>query len=152
MARRLSPTPSDAEDAVQEVFLELWRTGDRHDPARSSEVAFVAMVARRRLLDRRRSLSRRPATEPLQPAHEPEVHGDAETCAEAALATRAMVGLRDEQREVLRLAVAEGLTQEEIAERTGMPLGTVKAHARRGLRRIRAALLGEGLEGEEDGG
>jgi RNA polymerase sigma-70 factor (ECF subfamily) len=54
-----------------------------------------------------------------------------------------MAGLRVEQREVLRLAVTQGLTHEEIAAQTGMPLGTVKAHARRGLQRIRAALLGE---------
>jgi RNA polymerase sigma-70 factor (ECF subfamily) len=55
-----------------------------------------------------------------------------------------MSGLRQEQREVLRLSVAQGLTQEEIAAQTGMPLGTVKAHARRGLQRIRSILAGEG--------
>jgi RNA polymerase sigma-70 factor (ECF subfamily) len=64
-----------------------------------------------------------------------------------------MGDLRPEQREVLRLSVAEGLTHEEIAGRTGMPLGTVKAHARRGLMRIRKLLLGEDNAGgdvEED--
>ena len=79
--------------------------------------------------------------------------GGIETSAEAALATRAMADLRPEQREVLRLSVAEGLTHEEIAGRTGMPLGTVKAHARRGLMRIRKLLLGEDTGGgdvEED--
>ena len=71
------------------------------------------------------------------------------------MAARAMNGLRPEQREVLRLSVAEGLTHEEIAEHTGMPVGTVKAHARRGLIRIRKLLLGESTgDGyvEEDAG
>jgi len=150
LARRMSPTRADAEDAVQEIFLDLWSHGSRHDPARASEEAFVAVIARRRLIDRRRRASRRPATDPIQalegrhddPAAT-SVDGGAETCAEAALAVRALGGLRPEQREVLRLSVACGLTQEEIADRTGMPLGTVKAHARRGLLRIRGLLLGD---------
>jgi len=68
-------------------------------------------------------------------------------------AARAMDGLRPAQREVLRLSVAQGLTHEEIASQTGMPLGTVKAHARRGLLSIRSLLLGEGpgeVSAEED--
>ena len=152
LARRLSPTTADAEDAVQEIFLDLWRHGARYDASRGSEEVFVAMVARRRLIDRRRSLRRRPATDPLESAHSAAAPGDAERCAEAHLAARALGGLRIEQREVLRLAVAEGLTHEEISGRTGMPLGTVKAHARRGLQRIRAALFGEPVQdGDTEG-
>ncbi|MBK9517049.1 MAG: sigma-70 family RNA polymerase sigma factor [Anaeromyxobacter sp.] len=143
LARRLSPSPADAEDATQEIFLDLWRHGARYDPARGSEEVFVAMLARRRLIDRRRTVLRRPATLPLAEAAGASVQGDAERCAEAGLAVRAMAGLRVEQREVLRLSVTQGLTHEEIAAQTGMPLGTVKAHTRRGLQRIRAALLGE---------
>jgi RNA polymerase sigma-70 factor (ECF subfamily) len=146
LARRLSPSAADAEDAVQEIFLDLWRHGARYDAARGSEEVFVAMLARRRLVDRRRKVLRRPATAPFAEAAEAPAQGDAERCAEAGLAVKAMAGLRTEQREVLRLAVTEGLTHEEIAGRTGMPLGTVKAHARRGLQRIRAALLGEVIE------
>lgn len=147
LARRLSSTRSDAEDAVQEIFLDLWRHGDRYDPARASEEAFVAVVARRRLIDRRRRLTSRPAPEPLSAAQDAGAPGDAEVCAEAALAVRAMRDLGPEQREVLRLSVAEGFSQEEIAGRTGMPLGTVKSHARRGLARIRKLLLGEPPDG-----
>jgi RNA polymerase sigma-70 factor (ECF subfamily) len=152
LARRLTPTAADAEDAAQEIFLDLWRHGARFDAGRASEEAFVAVVARRRLIDRRRRLQRRPVTATLTLADEPGVHGDAERCAEAGQAARAMGGLRVEQREVLRLAIAEGLTHEEIAERTRMPLGTVKAHARRGLNRIRAALLGEVIEDDSTEG
>lgn len=156
LARRMSPTRADAEDAVQDVFLDLWAHGGRYDPARASPELFVAVIARRRLIDRRRRAQRRPATEPLDGDGSllelPATDGGAETAAEAALAARAMDELRPEQREVLRLAVAEGLTHEEIAGRTGMPLGTVKAHARRGLLRIRRRLLGETVDDgiEED--
>jgi RNA polymerase sigma-70 factor (ECF subfamily) len=149
LARRLSPTRADAEDAVQEIFLDLWAHGDRYDATRASEEAFVAVVARRRLIDRRRRASRRPALEPVEAAAEAvSPAASAETVAEAGLAARAMAGLRQEQREVLRLSVAQGFTHEEIAAQTGMPLGTVKAHARRGLIRIRSILSGEG-PGEE---
>jgi RNA polymerase sigma-70 factor (ECF subfamily) len=133
----------DAEDAVQEIFLDLWKSAARYDARVASEVTFVAMIARRRLIDRRRSRRRRPATETI--AHEPpiatEAHGP-DTSAEASQAARALERLRPEQRNVLLLATCHGMSHGEIAEQTGMPLGTVKAHARRGLISIRAALLG----------
>jgi RNA polymerase sigma factor (sigma-70 family) len=144
LARRLSPSRADAEDAVQEIFLDLWAHGGRHDPARASQEAFVAVIARRRLIDRRRRASRRLALEPIEAAEPVSQELSAETAAEAGLAARAMQGLRPEQREVLRLSVAQGLSHQEISEQTGMPLGTVKAHARRGLLRIRGILSGEG--------
>jgi RNA polymerase sigma factor (sigma-70 family) len=157
LARRMSPTRADAEDAVQDVFVDLWAHGDRYDPARASPEVFVAVIARRRLIDRRRKAQRRPATESIDSAEVASVElishdGGVETAAEAAMAARAMDELRPEQREVLRLSLAQGLTHEEISGRTGMPLGTVKAHARRGLMRIRKRLLGESTneEIEED--
>ncbi len=155
LARRMSPTRADAEDAVQDVYLDLWAHGDRYDPARASPDLFVAVIARRRLIDRRRKAQRRPATEPIDVAEAAVValtshHGGIETAAEASMAARAMDELRPEQREVLRLSLAEGLTHEEIAGHTGMPLGTVKAHARRGLIRIRKRLLGEVADGEPE--
>jgi RNA polymerase sigma-70 factor (ECF subfamily) len=162
LARRMSPTRADAEDAVQEIFLDLWEHGSRYDAQRGTEEAFVAVVARRRLIDRRRKVQRRPVTDSFdalpgdrEVLQEGSHDGGIETSAEAAMAARAMTGLRPEQREVLRLSVAEGLTHEEIALHTGMPVGTVKAHARRGLMRIRKLLLGEStVEGdvEEDAG
>jgi RNA polymerase sigma-70 factor (ECF subfamily) len=149
LARRLSPTRADAEDAVQEIFLDLWTHGGRYDAAKGTEEAFVAVIARRRLIDRRRHAARRPALEAVDSAAEPSTStGSAEAVAEVALVNRAMGELRPEQREVLRLSVAQGFTHEEISARIGMPLGTVKAHARRGLMRIRAKLLGEEM-GEE---
>jgi RNA polymerase sigma-70 factor (ECF subfamily) len=142
IARRYEP--GDPEDAVQEIFLDLWKSAKRFDPAIASEAVFVAMIARRRLIDRRRAQLRQPATEPIE-------HATASVAAEqpspalgveAAQAARALERLRPEQREVLVMASCEGLSHQEIAARTGLPLGTVKSHARRGLLAIRAALLG----------
>lgn len=140
IARRFEA--GDAEDAVQEIFLDLWRSAARFDPRIASEPTFVAMIARRRLIDRQRTRRRRPTTEAITaepPTTDPAARPD--SCAEAAQAARALDRLRPEQRHVLVLAT-HGLSHGEIAERTGMPLGTVKAHARRGLQSIRAALLG----------
>jgi RNA polymerase sigma-70 factor (ECF subfamily) len=141
MARRYAP--ADAEDAVQDIFVDLWKSAGRFDPDVASEAVFVAMIARRRLIDRRRRTGRQPNTDPtgeLWTIVDPNAGPD--RCAEASMAARALNDLRSEQREVLLLAVCVGLSHEEIAKQLGMPLGTVKTHARRGLHRIRAVLLG----------
>lgn len=142
LARRFEP--AEAEDAVQEIFLELWRSAGRYDPGVASETAFVAMLARRRLIDRRRARMRRPTTEDLDevPSVPDQQAQRPDTGVEARQAARALGKLRPEQRQVLVLSTCHGLSHGEIAARTGMPLGTVKAHARRGLLSIRAALLG----------
>ena len=145
IARRLSPSPAEAEDAVQDIFVDLWRSAARFDPRISSDTAFVAVIARRRLLDRRRRRQRRPDTEPfpdVQVGPELAAHASQELCGEAALAAKALAQLRPEQRQVLLLSACHGLSHDEIATLTGMPLGTVKAHARRGLLRVRELLDG----------
>ncbi len=144
LARRSSPTREDAEDAVQEVFLDLYRNGARYDATVASEATFVAMITRRRLIDRARRRSRRLDTEELDTEiGGPSANGPgADVCAEASMAARAIADLRPEQREVLLLSTVHGLTHEEIAEARNLPLGTVKTHARRGLIRLRE-LLGE---------
>lgn len=149
IARRFEGAPGDCEDAVQEIFLDLWKSAARFDRQIATEAAFVAMIARRRLIDRRRSRGRRPTIDPSQevPVVASEGAGP-DTCAEANQAARAMDQLRPEQRQVLLLATCHGLSHNEIAAQTGMPLGTVKAHARRGLMSIRAALLG--VQSEEN--
>jgi RNA polymerase sigma factor (sigma-70 family) len=146
MARRM--VPHEAEDAVQEVFVDLWRSAGRYDPRVASEVTFVAMIARRRIIDRRRRVARRSDVPTAEMAAIPSVAPGPDRGAEAAIAARAVEALPPDQRAVLVLATCQGLTHEEIAEATGMPLGTVKSHARRGLMRIRAALLG--VEEPED--
>lgn len=143
LARRFSFDAATAEDAVQEVFLDVWKNASRFDPGVASEVTFVAMIARRRLIDRARKVGRHAAPRPLTEA-EPSrsLGGDppSDTREEAGRAAEAMASLSDEQQRVLRLSIFRGLSHEEIAQATGLPLGTVKTHCRRGLIRIRESL------------
>lgn len=146
LARRFSFEQSEVDDAVQEVFAALWQNAGRFDPRIAAEDTFVAMVARRRLIDRRRRAQRRnqgrvDADTSLMPDQEANgvarwVDGEAERVASL------MAGLRPEQQACLRLSV-EGKSHEQIARITGMPLGTVKTHVRRGLIALR-----DGLEKE----
>jgi len=149
LARRASKGQDDAEDAVQEIFLDVWKSANRYDASIGSETTFIAMIARRRLVDRRRQRARTPETDPLSERGEVGKRESAtsgsvppEMGAEAALAARALDQLRPEQRQVLIMTTCQGLSHEEVANSTGMPLGTVKAHARRGLLRVRE-ILGE---------
>jgi RNA polymerase sigma-70 factor (ECF subfamily) len=168
LARRFSSERADLEDAVQEVFAAIWKAANKYDPALGTEDTFVSMVTRRRLIDRRRRAVRR-ALPTLDvdfgavvadrgagglsggsgTSMEPSAGnggiggGGAEQVAEGnELAMRAMelLGtLRKEQREMIELSV-RGFSHEQIAEQTGMPLGTVKTHVRRGLIALREAM------------
>jgi RNA polymerase sigma factor (sigma-70 family) len=131
---------------VQEIFIDLWKHAGRFEPQQAPERVFVAMIARRRLIDRLRKTTRAPRIEELSAEiGDPRPRHD--RLAEAAEAARALAALRDEQRHVLELSIYDGFTHQEIASKTGMPLGTVKTHARRGLMRIREALGFGGVEG-----
>lgn len=143
LARRLSRTPADAEDATQEIFVDIWRSAARFDASQGSDKVFIAMIARRRLIDRLRKSSAEPPMDPPE-ALESVVWADpgtaSETSTEAERAARALKELRPEQRQVLELGLLEGLTQSEIAARLGIPLGTVKSFMRRGLMRLRESM------------
>jgi RNA polymerase sigma-70 factor (ECF subfamily) len=153
IARRLSPTQADAEDATQEVFLEVWRSAGRFDPARGSERVFVAMIARRRLIDRLRTMRPRIEHE-LQGlderAYEVSVEPRADQAAEVAIARAVLETLPVEQRRVIDLSIVHGLSHSEIATRIGMPLGTVKTLVRRGLIKVRQALGVDEARGAEN--
>lgn len=145
LARRHAADPADAEDAVQEVFIDLWRSAWRFDASAGTEATFVATIARRRLIDRQRRRSRRPTPEPL-PEGGPACPNTADRIDlddEARAARARLADLSPDQRRVLERAIDGGRTQAEIAEELGMPLGTVKAHARRGLIRLRELLGGD---------
>jgi RNA polymerase sigma factor (sigma-70 family) len=140
LARRLTRTPADAEDAAQEIFLDIWRSAGRFDPSQGSDKVFIAMIARRRLIDRLRRISSEPPLDSVD-VFETVAWSDPGTAAaishEAEQAARALQELRPEQRRVLELGLLHGLSQSEIAARLGMPLGTVKSFMRRGLIRVR---------------
>lgn len=142
LARRWSSDPSDAEDAVQEIFIDLWRTAARYDLSRTSEAGWVAMIARRRLIDRARRRERLPAMESIPDdfdiPDESERDLDREWRAEQARAV--LRELPPAQRRMLELSLLHGKTHDEIARETETPLGTVKSHIRRGLQRARDLL------------
>lgn len=143
LARRLGGNPSEAEEAVQEIFIDIWKSADRFDESIAAERTFIAMIARRRLIDRRRKASRRPtltAQVEAPAADDPPLGADIELSEEARQAAAAFERLRPEQRQVLHMAIWRSMTHEQIAAATGMPLGTVKTHARRGLIRVREIL------------
>ncbi len=148
LARRMLRNPDDAEDAVQEIFLDVWKNAAKFDDERSSETTFIAMIARRRLIDRIRSAGRRITADAFEDVMaEPVDRADRkmQTSLEADDAVKALNSLRPEQRQVLQLSIVQGMSHQEIAEQTGMPLGTVKTHARRGIMQAREFLgLGGG--------
>lgn len=138
---------AEAEDAVQDIFISLWQNAGRFDPAVASEATFVAMIARRRLVDRRRRSSRRPdhgagGGEWLDRLETAPPGDPVERQDETGIVFEAMSELRPEQQRVLALSIAGERTYEQIAEALGMPIGTVKTHARRGLIRLRDLLAG----------
>ncbi len=146
LARRMSKNLADAEDGAQEIFVSIWKKASRFDATRGSEVAFIATLARRALIDRHRTQKRHSAEVVMNEMEGPWSAVDdnrGETSSDATQAATAMKKLRPEQQRVIALAVWEGLSQNEIAGVTGMPLGTVKSLMRRGLLSIREMLGGE---------
>jgi RNA polymerase sigma-70 factor (ECF subfamily) len=157
LARRWSDNADDAEDATQEIFLELWKSAHRYDAAAGSEAVFVSTIARRRMIDRLRYKERRPKTETLDEEQswqfaDPNADRGA-LAAEAEIASRAVRTLKPEQQEILLMGVVEGMTHSEIAAATGKPLGTVKTQLRRGLIKVRELIErgGNGDSWEDDG-
>ena len=143
IARKMLRNSDDAEDAVQEIFVDIWKNAERFDEAKSSETTFIAMIARRRLIDRIRYSTRRISADSLDDVLlEPFTRADKEMqlSLEAGQAAEAMRVLKPEQQQVLRLSIIQGMSHQEISDATGMPLGTVKTHARRGLLHVREVL------------
>jgi RNA polymerase sigma-70 factor (ECF subfamily) len=130
-----------AEDLTQEIFTEIWKTAGRYDPAIASESGFIAMIARRRAIDWTRKQQRLPEMECLgekadfpAPCEDPGVAMDRDSL------WKALETLPDETRKLFTLHFEQGLTHSEIAESTGLPLGSVKTRLRRGLLEARALL------------
>lgn len=143
LARRFIANRADAEEAVQEVFLELWSNAKRFDPGKSCEATWISLIARRRLIDRARRERRAPDSEPLA-AVEHLLSGDGHAVIEASAESERVMKVIDsmapEQRQVIRMSTWLGMTHRAIADQLDLPLGTVKSHLRRGLGRIRAQL------------
>jgi RNA polymerase sigma-70 factor (ECF subfamily) len=140
IGRRMTRSRADAEDAVQEIFVDVWRSAARYDASQGTEKVFVTTIARRRLIDRIRRgrvNSMMDTEEVLEDLRYAEPGNGGEVRAEAERAARVVARLRPDQRKVLRMGLLEGMTHSEIAAATGMPLGTVKTQMRRGLIQVR---------------
>jgi len=149
-----------AEDVTQEVFLRIWRQPGSFDPARGKFISWISSVARNRALDEQRRLSRRRRAEDQDedPVADLPADGRGDDPAGAAVLAEerrrvraAMTGLPPAQRRVIELAYFGGLTQTEIAERTGDPLGTIKTRVRLGMRKLRETLA-DLVDDERSGG
>lgn len=149
VALRILKDQAEAEDVVQETFLELWRRSAQYDQARGGAIAWIVTIARSRAIDRLRSsgsAARALEAASAAPASaEPEpLPGDlAELNRERSRIVAALETLPQEQREAIELAYYEGLSQREIAERTTSPLGTVKMRVRLALSKLAGLLKGE---------
>ena len=141
LAMKYCRVKADAEDAVQEIFVEIWKSADRFDEGKASETAFVAMIARRRLIDRVRRQRTDAELVSLESCDfemaDQSIGNSAEISDEAAKAARCLQKLPVKQRNVLSLAIDQGEAHSSIANTLNIPLGTVKSYARRGLLLLR---------------
>jgi len=153
LALRVVRQPQDAEEVVSDVFLQVWDKAVNYCPERGAVMAWLLTLAWSRAVDRTRRQRRQRLEQPLHPdgvedAYTPGEEQPADLIidqlARVQALARAFQSLSPVQRSVLELAFHEELSQAEISQRTGLALGTVKSHARRGMNALRAALLDQG--------
>ncbi len=152
LARRILGNHADAEEVLQEVFIQVWNRGERYDPARSSVSTWLVLIGRSRAIDRlrgRRVVERtRDAVTEAAPAAgalhtSPEALENVWNQERHERVRRELAVLPPEQREVLEMAFYGGLTQSEIAAKAGLPLGTVKTRTLLAMKKLRHALREE---------
>src|SRR3989440_4267856 len=145
LALRLLRDRSRAEDAVQETFASIWRSAGSYRPDRGPGAPWLYAVARNAIVDRARARADTPADVPDEPAGDPGPADRAEQGWVAWRVHRALEELPDREREVLALAYWSGLSQSEVAEFLGIPLGTVKTRTRAALAKL-SEILGDEIE------
>ncbi len=156
IALRITRDRAAAEDVVQEAFLGAWRNAARYVDGRGTVRTWLLSIVHHRAIDAIRR--RRPTVElPESEASMPTTLTLPDTWTEVAhgldrdAVQAALVQISDVQREAIELAYFGGLSQTEIADRTGVPLGTVKGRLRLGLQGLRAAMLAVGSRGRDGG-
>jgi len=135
----------EAEDVLQDVYLGVWRRAGSFDPARASPITWLATLARNRAIDRLRSLRRAGRTDPVEAAFDlPDPSPDALAALEQREDSRRLAGCLGELEQrasaAIRAAFFGGFTYSELAERSGVPLGTMKSWIRRGLEKLKDCL------------
>ena len=153
VAVRIVNDPNEAEEIVEDTFWQAWRQADRYEGERGTVAAWLGTIARSRALDRLRVRKRSREETLAQPlADQPVIEGvaamvhpsdparDAEHSDQRERVARALESLSAEQREAITLAYFGGLSQSEIAERCGLPLGTVKTRTRLAMEKLRGLL------------
>ena len=138
IAYRITNDPTLAEDVVQDAFLGAWRNAARYIEGRGSVKTWLLSIVHHRAIDavrRRRPTTELPEVEAVPPPELrlPDVWADVSARLDAETVQQALGALSDVQREAIELAYFGGLTQQEIADRTATPLGTVKSRMRLGL-------------------
>ena len=140
---RLLGTEAEAQDALQEIYVQIWRNAGKFEPSRASPITWLAVLARNKAVDRLRR--RRNVTEALDAASEVEdespsafdIVGDAQ---DAERLGHCLEELDERARGMIRAAFLDGASYPELAEREQVPLGTMKSWIRRGLQRLRGCL------------
>jgi RNA polymerase sigma-70 factor (ECF subfamily) len=148
LARRIVSRLEDAEEVVQDVFAQVWRQAHQYRTERASVAGWIVMLARTRAIDRLRARRARPdedrGIEPTAavpvPATGPSPEQSALSADDVKRVRGALGALPEQQRSLLELAYYGGLTHTEIAEKTGIPLGTVKTRIRSGMESLRTVL------------
>lgn len=140
IARRFFSNSIAAEDIVQEIFTEIWKKASTFDSSKAGESTFIAMIARRRTIDAYRKVTRRPMFEELsemEVEENPAPSPDQSSKLDSEYVAGVMSELSDVTRQLIELSVRDGFTHQELAEKMGLPLGTVKTRIRRGLLDLR---------------
>ena len=141
---RMTHDEAEAQDVLQEGFAHIWRRASTYDPVRSSPFTWAVMILRNKAIDRMRVRQRQERTlekATVEFSHFPEADesaaGEPERRDQGMLVRSALTQIPTDQKQAVEMAFFSGLTHEEIAERLGTPLGTIKARIRRGLLKLR---------------
>jgi RNA polymerase sigma-70 factor (ECF subfamily) len=146
LALRILSNTADAEEVVCDVYAQIWKGATAFDRARGTYLSWILLITRSRALDRLRS--RQPRESSLQPldeflelhAPEPDAEASTQLAQRRGLIRAALHELSSEQRELIELAYFGGLSHSELADRTGLPLGTVKTRIRMGMMKLKERL------------